>query len=66
MTTQTLLTVGEVAAELRLSRRTVQRLIEAGDLAAVNVSTSTTAKTTRNRVRRADLDLFLETRKAVA
>lgn len=65
MTTQGLLTVREVADELRLTTRTVQRLIDSGELTAVNVANSSTAKGKWYRISRADLDAFLEARKAV-
>ncbi|HVX22568.1 MAG TPA: helix-turn-helix domain-containing protein [Acidimicrobiales bacterium] len=46
------MTVGEVAAVLRVSNMTVYRLINAGDLAAVRIGRSF-------RVREEDLDRYL-------
>lgn len=39
MTTQTYLTVAEIATSMRVSRMTVYRLIESGELPAVRVGT---------------------------
>ena len=47
-----LLTVGEVAAAMRVSNMTVYRLIKAGDLRAVRVGHS-------YRIRRAEVDRYL-------
>lgn len=47
-----LLTVGEVAALMRVSNMTVYRLIRAGDLLAARVGRS-------YRIRRRDLDAYL-------
>jgi excisionase family DNA binding protein len=49
------LTVGEVAADLRVSTMTVYRLINAGQLAAVRIGRSF-------RVREEDLDRYLAER----
>ena len=46
------MTVGEVAAELRVSNMTVYRLINAGELVAVRIGRSF-------RVREEDLDRYL-------
>jgi excisionase family DNA binding protein len=48
-----LMTVSEVAEQLRVSNMTVYRLIRAGDLAAIRVGKN-------YRIRRADLDAYLE------
>jgi excisionase family DNA binding protein len=47
------LTVGEVAARVRISNMTVYRLIKSGELAAVRVGKSF-------RVREEDLDAYLD------
>ena len=47
--------IGEIAARLRVSTRTVERLIEAGTLPAVKVSPRET------RVRPSDLERYIET-----
>ncbi len=55
------LTVAEVAAELRVSRATVERLIHAGHLQAATITTSQgRGSRHRFRVRRAWIDAFLE------
>jgi excisionase family DNA binding protein len=48
-----LMTVSEVADELRVSNMTVYRLIKAGDLAAIRVGKN-------YRIRRSDLDAYLD------
>ena len=48
-----LLTVSEVAADLRVSNMTVYRLIKAGQLAAIRVGKN-------YRIRQADLDAYLQ------
>ena len=50
-----LLTVGEVAALMRVSNMTVYRLIKAGQLAAIRVGKN-------YRIRRADVDRYLTER----
>ena len=48
-----LMTVSEVADELRVSNMTVYRLIKGGDLAAIRVGKN-------YRIRRSDLDEYLD------
>ena len=50
-----LLTVGEVAALMRVSNMTVYRLIKAGQLAAIRVGKN-------YRIRRSDVDRYLDER----
>ena len=50
-----LLTVGEVAATMRVSTMTVYRLIKAGDLAAIRVGKN-------YRIRESDMDDYLSGR----
>ena len=50
-----LLTVGEVAATMRVSNMTVYRLIKAGQLAAIRVGKN-------YRIRRSDVDRYLTER----
>ena len=50
-----LLTVGEVAATMRVSNMTVYRLIKSGDLAALRVGKN-------YRIRESDVDRYLATR----
>jgi excisionase family DNA binding protein len=50
-----LLTVGEVAALMRVSNMTVYRLIKSGDLAAIRVGKN-------YRIRNADVDRYLNAR----
>jgi excisionase family DNA binding protein len=52
-TRERLLTVSEVATELRVSNMTIYRLIKAGDLAALRVGKN-------YRIRRLDLDAYLD------
>ena len=54
-----LLTIDEAAAELRISGKSVHRLISAGELAACDVSTG---KRARTRVTRRALERFIEAR----
>lgn len=63
---QTLLKIPEAAARLGVSRATVYRLIEAGDLDTVTVKTARTVKTAgRARVPSGSIDDYIErTRKA--
>jgi len=55
-----LLTVGEVAAALRIHPRTVLRLIDKGDIGAILVSPSG-AQRRRYRISRKDLTEYVET-----
>jgi excisionase family DNA binding protein len=66
MPTQRLLTVREVADELSLTPRSVYGLIKAGDIPASDVAQSTSPQGARLRIRRADLDRFLEARRTAA
>lgn len=50
-----LLTVGEVAATMRVSNMTVYRLIKAGDMPAIRVGKN-------YRIRESDMDRYLEQR----
>ena len=56
------MTLPEIAQELRCRQSKPRRWVESGELPAINVSDSTRP---RYRVRRADLDAFLQ-RRAVA
>jgi excisionase family DNA binding protein len=56
-----LLTIGETAAELRVSPDTVYRLISAGDLAAVDVAPSGSRRP-KTRVERSDLAVYIKSR----
>jgi excisionase family DNA binding protein len=59
----TLSTPAEAAQRLRVGIRTVYRLVESGDLRAVNVAAK---GGTRLRIREDDLAAFIETRTASA
>ena len=54
-----LLTFKEAARQLSVSVRTIQRLIERGDLVCVNVSPSGATKRPRRRIREEDLTAFI-------
>lgn len=56
-----LMTVSEVAAELRCDRETVARMVRAGELSAINIGGDGRPSW---RVNRADLLAWLETRRA--
>ena len=56
------MTLPEIAQELRCRQSKPRRWVESGELPAINVSDSTRP---RYRVRRADLDAFLQRRAAV-
>ena len=62
-----LLTIAEVEEVLRTSRDTVERLVKSGELAAVDVSPNADSPAHRPtwRVRRGDLDTFLQRRRSV-
>jgi excisionase family DNA binding protein len=60
-----LLTVPETAAHLRMDRKTVYRLISSGDLRATDIS-ATKGGRTRTRIRRDDLESFIESRTRTA
>lgn len=66
MPTQRLLTVEEVADELGLKPRSVYGLIKAGDIPASDVARSSSPQGARWRIRRVDLDRFLESRRSAA
>ncbi|MGW5684586.1 helix-turn-helix domain-containing protein [Nonomuraea sp. NPDC003754] len=59
-----LLTIAEVAYELRLCERSVYRLIEAGDLPVVDVAPRRSRKA-KTRVARIDLESFVQKRRRV-
>lgn len=56
-----LLTVPETAAHLRMDRKTVYRLISSGELRATDIS-ATKGGRTRTRIRRDDLERFIDAR----
>ena len=57
----TLLTIPEVADELKLAPNTVYKMIAAGDLRAVDMSVPG-ARKSKTRIRRDDLEAFVEAR----
>lgn len=59
------LTVPETAAALRISKRTVYRLIECGDLPATDVACSTSTRS-KTRIERAAIYAFLRSRSRTA
>lgn len=63
MSTATL-TVEETAAELRVHKRSVYRLVTAGEIAWINVGTGT--KRPRIRISRDALDRYLKSREQAA
>lgn len=60
-----LLTIPETAEKLGVSERTVQNMIAAGDLRAVDIALSG-AKYSKTRVRRDDLDAYIDARTKAA
>lgn len=56
-----LLTIAEAATELRMTKNTVYKMIAGGELRAVDMATPG-AKASRTRVRRDDLEAFIEAR----
>jgi excisionase family DNA binding protein len=59
------LTVDEIAAELKVSKTIIYRLIRTGDIEAVNIVTEhgQIAKKGHYRIRRSDLDLYIESKR---